>query len=218
MAIFVKDKYKIEELSRIGKDIAGVEWAGCRLITDEGIINFIGVYRAPRGTRTNFIDWKKLVNGINRKEGIVVAGDFNAHNRIWNCENSDKLGEDLFEEFLEEDLFIVNKDTESRMGEKKQKNSNIDLIFCSDNICDKVGYEQGDDTWGSEHFPIRFDIKANGKDYKKLTNRISRKKTDWDEYRNVIQRMGVEAEDEWENILDWEIKYNKIKNIMILKR
>lgn len=86
---------------------------------------------------------------MDRKEGIIITEDFNAHNKVWNCANTDRIGDELFEDFLEKDLFIVNKDTGSRLGEGNQRNSNINLIFYTDNIFDKVHYEQGDDTFGS---------------------------------------------------------------------
>lgn len=75
-------------------------------------------------------------------------------------------------------MCIVNTDTESRLGEGMQEKSNINLIFCSDNIVDKINYEQGKDAWGSDHFPIFFEISINNKIYSKVTNRKSTKKTD----------------------------------------
>lgn len=77
---------------------------------------------------------------MDRKEKIIIAGDFNAHNKVWNCANTDRIGDELFEDFLE-DLFTVNKDTESKLEEGNQKNSNVDLIFCTDNIFDKEHHE-----------------------------------------------------------------------------
>lgn len=52
IAIFVKEKFKIEEIERQGKDIKGVEWPGRRLLTKESYRNFQGIYRAPQGTKT----------------------------------------------------------------------------------------------------------------------------------------------------------------------
>lgn len=51
--------------------------------------------------------------------------------------------------------------------------------------------------------------------YKKITNRISRKKTDWLEYRNIVKRMEEELKDELKLISNWEDKYEKLKKIMI---
>lgn len=48
----------------------------------------------------------------------------------------------LYEELEEEDLFIINYDTKSRMGEGEQRDSNINLVFASVSICVKIEYEQ----------------------------------------------------------------------------
>lgn len=91
----------------------------------------------------------------------------------------------------EEDMYIVNEDTLSRMGEIGQNSSNIDLIFTSRGIIDKIQYEQEEDNWGSDHFPIRatIQIEYEKNQYTKVTNRISRKKTNWGQYKTELDRI-----------------------------
>lgn len=175
VAIFSRNYFTVEELDRQGRDIESVEWTGCRIKTMEGYLNIIEVYRRP-GPIIRKIRWNKLLRGINNKEGIIIAGDFNAHNRIWNCKSTDRVGDDLQEDMLDEDMYIINRDTEFRVGEGNQCNSNIDLIFASENLVDKIDYEQGQDTWESDHFPINFELRINSSVYRKTTNRISTKK------------------------------------------
>lgn len=91
---------------------------------------------------------------------IILAGDFNAHNVSWNCKNSDYSGRILLEETEEEGLYIVNDDTMSRMGNVSQQDSYLDVVFVSESIVDKVRYEQLEDTWGSDHFPIICDFEV----------------------------------------------------------
>lgn len=107
----------------------------------EGYVNIIGVYRRL-GPAVRKIKWNKLCYGINDKEEIIIAGDFNVHNRLWNCKNTDGVGEELQEDMLDEEMYIVNKYAKSRVGEGNQSNSNINLIFCSENLVDKIDYEQ----------------------------------------------------------------------------
>lgn len=57
----------------------------------------------------------------------MIAGDMNAHNTTWNCEETDKNGERLQEIMKEKDLYIVNYDTKTRMGDINRRDSNIDL-------------------------------------------------------------------------------------------
>lgn len=89
---------------------------------------------------------------------IIVAGDFNAHHKLWNCHKTDRSGELLLAEIEAEELFVINSDTMSRLDSPLQRDSNIDLMFTNDKILDKMRYRQCADTWGSDHFPIIFDL------------------------------------------------------------
>lgn len=113
----------------------------------------------------------------------LCVGDFNAHNQLWNCDRTDKNGEILQDEMEECDLFVINRDTLSHVGEGGRRHLNIDLGFGSADLVSITKYKQINDTWGSDHYPIEFDIEAVRKVYKKRTNRISTKKTDWNIYK-----------------------------------
>lgn len=112
---------------------------------------------------------------------------FNAHNRIWNCEKTDSNGELLLEEMEERDLYIVNRDTLTSVGKGGKRHSNLDLCFCSEDLLCIVKHNQLKDTWGSDHYPIEFIIEVSRRIYKKVTNRISTKRTDWRLYEEIIK-------------------------------
>lgn len=99
------------------------------------------IYRRPGRTEKKGT-WKEIVKDVDKKNGRIIVGDFNAYNTVWNCEDVDRNGERLLEEFEEEDLFIVNGDTKSRMGSLGQRDSNIDLIFSSGNMVNYIEYSQ----------------------------------------------------------------------------
>lgn len=82
-----------------------------------------------------------------------MVGDFNAHHTVWNCKTTDVNGERLLEEFEDEDMFVENYDTMSRIGEIGQRSSNLDLIWCNSKILDMVTYCLGED---SDHYPVFF--------------------------------------------------------------
>lgn len=111
-----------------------------------------------------------------------MLGDFNAHHSVWNCEVTDTNGERLLEELEEEDLFIVNHETKSRIEEVGKKNSNLDLIFSNSKILNSISFSQEDDSWGSDHLATNFRCELDYRFYKKKSNRISTKKTDWRKY------------------------------------
>lgn len=106
-------------------------------------------------------------------------GDFNAHNIVWNCRDIDINGENLQEKFFNQGLICVNQDTLSRINSRKQVGSNSDLIFAGKTI-DHIDYEQLEDAWESDHYPLRVSIDTNILEYKKISNRLSTKKNGLD--------------------------------------
>lgn len=155
---------------------------------------------------------RKKKNNMN--DGIIMMGDFNAHHMIWNCCDTDKNGENLFEELEEKEIYVINSDTLSRMGEIGQRDSNIDLIFSSHNVLNLIDYKQEEDTWGSDHYPLEFQISLNRKVYRKKSNRISTKKTNWKKYIGIL--MDKEEEVKSQNFFDLteEERYDKLIQIM----
>lgn len=76
------------------------------------------------------------------------------------------------------------------MGNPGQQDSNINLIFTSGDLIDKVKYEQLNDAWGSDHYFLVMEIDLQKAVYKKKTNKISSRKTNWKEY--VAEMEGTE--------------------------
>lgn len=132
-------------------------------------IDIIAVYRRP-GKQTSRKTWINIINKCKRGDSIIMAGDFNAHHTMWNCEDCDYNGELLLEETEEKYLFVINKDTCSRMGNMVQRDSNLDLIFCSTDMVELIEYQQIDNPWDSDHPPIEFYVGINLDRYEKKTN------------------------------------------------
>lgn len=96
----------------------------------------IGIYRKPgKIERKSF--WKDLLRDSDRNDMTILLY-FNSHHIAWNCEDIDKNGKNIIEEMEEKEMYIVNWNTKSRIGEGGRRNFNIDLIFCSENIYDEI--------------------------------------------------------------------------------
>lgn len=159
----------------------------------------IGIYRKPgKIERKGF--WKDLLRDSDRNDMTILLY-FNSHYIAWNCEDIDKNGKNIMEKMEEKEMYIVNWNIKSRIGEGGRKDFNIDLIFCSENIYDEIKCNQIEDTWGSDHFPIEIEIGINKRIYKKRNNRINGAKTNWKEYKKIM----IEKKEE----LDKEIYKNK---------
>lgn len=161
---------------------------GVHLLGLEKELILVAFYRRPGEVVENG-SWKSIIDRIGHKKNVLCVGDFNAHSQVWNCEKTDRNGEILLEEMEETGLFIINRhrDTLSRIGEGGRKHSNLDLGFGTEDVVCIAKYSQKDDSWGSDHYPIEFDVGIERKVYRKKTNRISTKNTDWKIFEQYIE-------------------------------
>ncbi|KYN29937.1 hypothetical protein ALC57_00607 [Trachymyrmex cornetzi] len=157
----------------------GFDILGIRTINLSINFNVVSVYRRPGGfLRVN--DFRPLFYFDPGGCESIFLGDFNAHNTLWNCEYT--IGESLQEAMERRDFMCVNMDTCSRIGA-----TNLDLLFCSAAVLDNIEYNQLDDKWDSDHFPIVFKLETHRGIYSKRTNRITTKKTDWNKYAELVR-------------------------------
>ncbi|XP_036139740.1 uncharacterized protein LOC118644709 [Monomorium pharaonis] len=114
-------------------------------------------------------------------------GDFNAHHQAWICEDTDGNGEALLNNMYN-NYICLNYDTKSRLNRPDERGTNIDLIFINPYLIDETTYNQGQDTWGSDHFPIVLNLKIDKSQYRKVFNRLSSKSTDWHKYKKEVEK------------------------------
>lgn len=165
-------------------------------ITDEGKkeINKITIYRKP-GINLRKNEWNKFLEQFNNTE-TIITGDFNAHNREWNCRRTDNNGAVLSDILWENDMYVINEDTLSYLGDMYHSSSNIDLIFASESLVNSMKYEQVTDTWGSDHYPIKVQLNRNMGTYQKRTNKTSTKKTPRSKYEELMEEKINEIKEE----------------------
>lgn len=107
VAIFIKEniKAKITKIQNYNKE--NMEATGVTIKCDKKEITIIGIYRKP-GYTDRAGTWSKLIKSNKKKNSeIILAGDFNAHNIIWNCRNTDGNGDRLAEEMENEDMYML---------------------------------------------------------------------------------------------------------------
>lgn len=133
---------------------------GIRTINLSINFNVISVYRRPGGSlRVN--DFRPLFDFDPGGCESIFLGDYNAHNTLWNCRYTDTIGDSLQEAMERRDFMCVNMDTCSRIGTIGERDSNLDLLFCSVNVLDTIEYNQLEDSWDSDHFPIVFKFETS---------------------------------------------------------
>lgn len=214
VAIIVRENLRVEINDDFNTNDGDIDCASVQVQTDQKkIINVIAIYRRPgRQMRNN--TWNDLLRRRRNNESIILAGDFNAHHTDWNCEKCDHNGEILKEEMENNDMYVINTDTTSRIGNRIQRNSNLDLMFCSEEIAGLTDYQQINDPGDSDHLPIEFNIGVKLEKYRKRSNWMSSKKTSWDIYNKELMKKEAELEENEYIQMDEENKYQQIGNMM----
>lgn len=186
LAIIVRKDLGITKIKDISLNSSNIEMLGIKISGLDRELNCFAIYRRP-GLVDNSNTWRRIISYVKTFKNVIIVGDFNAHNTIWNCVDTDKNGEILQEEMEEEGFFVINRSTKSRISEGGSLPSNIDLMFSSEDLFEIITYSQINDNMGSDHFPIEYQIKINKKRYVKYTNRITTKKTDWLIYQKELK-------------------------------
>ncbi|XP_076235116.1 uncharacterized protein LOC143179689 [Calliopsis andreniformis] len=143
-------------------------------------------YLAP-GYTLSQNQWDSILLNTSRLENCIVMRDFNAHNVLWNCEytSSEEARLERAIEFF--DLFLHNADTLSHLDVHRNKRSNLNLLFSSMSISDKIRADLYDDSLGSDHFPVLIRVDTDRYLYEKKTFKLKSKKTNWDTFRDYLR-------------------------------
>lgn len=103
--------------------------------------NIVGVYRRSEKRVPKQV-WQNLVKEISKKEHWMIAGDFNAHNVVWNCRDTVVNTSNLHEIMEERGMYIVNENTMIWVGDGTRRESNLDLCFASEEIIEGIKYRK----------------------------------------------------------------------------
>lgn len=131
-------------MNEITTKITNIELLGVNISGLDRELNCFAIYRRP-GIIESKKSWRDIVDKFKKLKNVVVVGDFNTHNTTWSCEHTDKNGEILQEEMEEEGFFVVNYNTKSRINEAGSIPSNLDLMFCSEDIFELITFRQEED-------------------------------------------------------------------------
>ena len=69
---------------------------------------------------------------------MILVGDFNCHNEVWNCLDTSAEGLKLQEVTEKHNLFLHNTDTITHVDARSKSKSNIDLAYTSTGISQHV--------------------------------------------------------------------------------
>ena len=174
------------EITNIPSPDISVELCGIRITNTQPSLNIFACYRSPSGRLLSQADWDLIAECTNTTIPSILLGDFNAHNTEWKCYNTDTNDDRLSNSVNKYDLFLHNNLTTTRIGYNNEKNSNIDLLFSTMNIAQLIEVNSANETFGSDHFPLKCQIKIEKEIYKKKTFKIRTLRTNWESFRSRL--------------------------------
>jgi len=92
-------------------------------------------YDQHEGSEANRPAQRAAWTEIARHQRVIIAGDMNAHSKVWNPRATRNRNHAFWEQLIEEeDLFVWNTEEATRMGPGAENHSIIDLTLSSPNI------------------------------------------------------------------------------------
>ncbi|OXU18750.1 hypothetical protein TSAR_014571 [Trichomalopsis sarcophagae] len=132
--------------------------------------------------------WEVILNNVKDNSNTLFVGDFISHHFSWNCNKNDSNGVNLYNGYINKNLFLHNSTTITYTQPYNDYESNIDLVFSSNRLSDKTNVHVEDDTMGSDHYPITIDIILERELYYKRMFKIRSPRTNWAEVVNYLEQ------------------------------
>ena len=147
-------------------------------------ITLCSIYLPPREP----IDINKLNNLITQLPApYILAGDFNGHNIIWGCDDTNHRGTQLEHIITSNDLSIMNHvNSKTYLHPATGSYSSLDLSICSPTLLPDFDWKVCDDTCGSDHFPI-FISSTSPSSYKR-PRKWKLSKADWKKFKLTCEQ------------------------------
>ena len=117
---------------------------------------------------------------------FLMVGDFNSHNTLWGCEDTNPKGRQLEEFISEHDLCICNDKSHTYLHPATGSYSALDLTICSPDLFLDFNWKVSDDLHGSDHFPII--LSENGPSVQERPRRWKLHKADWNKFQICCER------------------------------
>lgn len=147
-------------------------------------LNILTVYNAPRN-RTSRADWNNIVTKFPNR--TLIAGDFNAHHRLWGSPRDDRLG-NMIVDILEDHNFIVlNDGSPTRLSRPNQNVSAVDISIATADLTPKISWTVMDENIGSDHYVIQMTLCESWSPQMIIPSaRWKEESADWPLFRSLI--------------------------------
>lgn len=151
----------------------------------------VSIYLSPNQPSVN--DIKQQLNNLVRQlpEPVIFMGDLNASNTEWGSLLTNARGHMIQQFCCDNGLVVLNDGSHTRISFSNGKTSAIDLTLVSWQIASQVSWEVDEDSYGSDHFPIKIST-SRPTPVVCSRPRWRYDEADWPKYQqHIIQRMDL---------------------------
>ena len=196
---YVHNKYKFKEIAITQSDCDSLEISAVEIQCDEPLIVY-NIYRPPlqyKDTRCPNLSLDCIDLKNNMKNDVVIMGDFNTHNHMWEENSIDDINGEIVSEWISENNLVCWN--EPSIPTRLESRTSPDITLTNTNMRIKSWSTLG--TVNSDHSPMMIVIQNSCKnvDYQK------------------VKKCGFNwAEADWTNFSDdLELVSERIQNIKI---
>jgi exonuclease III/ribonuclease HI len=116
----------------------------------------VNVYYPNGSSKSKQVEW---IENLNTDESNwIVGGDFNVSNYLWDSEAPVGQGDHLADCILNSTVTELNDGTFTRLGNKNQRNTAIDITLASNDLSSDFSWRTADDSLFSDHLPIMINF------------------------------------------------------------
>jgi exonuclease III len=132
-----------------------IEAIGTKIHMDQTEINLFNIYIPPRKP----VDLKEL-ESIFQYNNCIITGDLNAHNKLWNSDYNNKMGNTIEELMDKYDFSVLNTGQPTHQKQKGGMTS-IDITIVSNSLVLNSTWHTINNTLGSDHQPTFTTLNQN---------------------------------------------------------
>jgi ribonuclease HI len=194
--IYVGEELKSEEVN-LNLSYGDTRLFHCAVqlnIPSQGTLTVINVYYPSQPTDESNFSW---ITSLDYSKKWVVAGDFNVSNPLWDSKfpktQKNCYDHPLVDAILDSPLDFINDGQFTRIGNKRERNTAIDLSLVSTSLLVNSSYSWmvHNDSLFSDHCPISFSLGNRAPVEKNDFDNAPRfnfKKADWANFENQINK------------------------------
>ena len=198
VAIYTKTESKQIALPKYEVDGLEAVWAEVMIGSKKTVVGSVYI---PPGKIEEMKTFRRILSKVcNENNNVLVAMDANGRNQLWDDSmtkskgDSKKLGDELMEAILENDLETLNNGQPTYQSESYTSAIDVTISKGCSSSC-SISWEVLKDPIKSDHFPILVEVGISIEEQTRIAK--DWKKMDWEEYSNRTKPLLKQLSDRW---------------------